>query len=198
MNDFNKLLAIGMMLGAGAVLSTWSSHTHARTYDNERSKIYFGASYGGYKARGGSLDDDNDYFEANLGARVNSFLGIEASWLNFGEYGTEFANVTLDGYAFSVVGYLPLASTVDIFAKAGMFYSNMEINIGGLDSDTDDDQLFFSAGAALAISDPLQFTLEYSRYKVDHGNSSSSSTMSGYLPETDIDTVKVGLRYTFN
>ncbi len=198
MNDFNKLLAIGMMLGAGAVLSTWSTQSHARPYDNERSQIYLGASYGGFKARGGSLDDDNDYVEADLGARFNSLLGIEASYLNFGEYGTDFANVALDGYAFSVVGYLPLASTVDIFAKVGMFYSNAEVNIGSVATDADDDQIFFGVGAAIAISDPLQFTIEYDRYKVEYANSNSSSTARNFLPETDIDTVKIGLRFTFN
>lgn len=195
MNDFNKLLAIGLMLSAGAIISTYSAQSHAQIYNDGRSNIYLGASYGGFKARGGSFDDENDYFEGDLGVRFNSLLGIEASYLYFGEYGNDLATAKLDGYAFSVVGYLPMADTVDIFAKAGMFYSTIEIDVGGFEADSDDDQPFFGLGAAIAISEPLQLTIEYDRYKIDIDDQDFSTPLED--SSTDIDTVKVGLRYVF-
>lgn len=196
MNDFNKVIGMGVLLTAGVALTAYSESSKAQTYASTGSHIYLGGNYGGFKSRGGSFEDDNDFLEAYAGFRLNSFFGIEASYLNFGEYGNDLASAKLDGYAFSAVGNLPLSNTIDLYAKIGMFYSEVELELAGFETSTDDDQLFYGLGAAFAIAEPLRLVVEYNRFKVEVEDDDS---FPGPLESnsTDIDALKLGLRYAF-
>ncbi len=157
--------------------------------------VYVGANYGGFKARGGEFDDEDDFIEAVLGAQVNAFFAVEANYINFGRYGGSQASAKVDGYGLALVGRIPLTRTLGIYAKAGQFWWDADIEILGASRGYSGNEPFYGAGLDFAVTRRLALLLEYNRYKVDFGNSDFPPPVQAV--DNDMDTVKVGLRFRF-
>jgi len=156
---------------------------------------YIGANYGMYKSRGDDFEDENDYFEGLVGYRFNGFFGLEANYANFGEFGGDFASAEVDGWGIAAVGFLPLSDTFSLYAKAGQFFSTVDVEVGEFTDDFDDEQIFYGLGVSFAVAEPLDVVIEYNRYKVEVDDSDWPIEVDS--SDTDIDTVKVGVRFTF-
>jgi OOP family OmpA-OmpF porin len=159
------------------------------------SGLYLGANYGGFKARGGEFEDENDFFEFLAGYRFNNFIGIEANYANFGEYGGDLASAEVDGWGAAVVGFLPLTNSFTVYAKAGQFFSTVDVDVAGFRDDFDDEQIFYGLGVSFTIARPLDVSLEYNRYKVEVNDDNWPVQVSS--SDTDIDTIKIGAKFTF-
>lgn len=65
------------------------------------------------------LNETQSGFKAFIGANVTHNIGFEASYVDLGT----FANgaLTQEGFAYEIIGYLPLTHEVDLFGRAGFF-----------------------------------------------------------------------------
>lgn len=192
-----------MVYSLAGLLTLASTTTLAS--DDDEAHVYIGGNYGGFKARGGTFEDEQDFAEVTIGGFFNSYLGIEASALRFDEYDEPENEVEADGYALAVIGRLPLSDTWGIYAKAGQFFWDAEVTPPVRAGQRDDlqppvragwkksgDTPYLSAGMDIRLASRLDMVFEYSRYEID----SRKDAIAG-VEETDLDTVKVGLRLGF-
>ena len=77
------------------------------------------------------LDDKSNGYKIFGGARFLHFLGAEAQYNDFGSVENAGAEAEIDGFGAAVVGYIPLVF-LDIFGKAGIFNSNVDIKTPGI------------------------------------------------------------------
>ncbi len=185
-----------LALAAALTCSSFAMVSSAAVHAADNAGLYLGANYGGYKARGGEFEDENDYFEALVGYKFNSFIAIEANYANFGEYGNDDASVEVDGWGGALVGFLPLSDNFQLYAKAGQFFSTVDVEIGDFSEDFEDEQIFYGVGVNFVVMDPLSISVEYDRYKIAIDDSDwPPEEIDG--SDTDIDTIKVGAKFTF-
>lgn len=156
---------------------------------------YVGASYGGFKARGGEFDDENDLVEVNAGLQFNPYLGVEVSYTYFGEYGGNGTTAEVDGYGLAGVASWPISRTTSLYLKAGQFFGDVDVDVNDLHASTSDNSLFFGVGANFTVYDPVVITVEYDRYDIDTGNPDWPVGIG--TSDTDLDALKVGLKYMF-
>lgn len=192
LNAANKL-RLAVVATCASMLLTTSAYAQGGL-DNNNSGPYIGASYGMYKSRGDSFEDENDYYEFHAGYRFG-FFGLEANYADFGEFGGDLASADVDGWGVAAVGFLPLSDTFTLYAKAGQFFSTVDVELAGFEDDFDDEQIFYGLGASFAVADPIHLTLEYNRFKVEVDDSDWPVEVDS--SDTDIDTVKLGIRFTF-
>lgn len=172
-----------------------ASSASAQDYSNN-SGLYLGANYGGFKARGGEFEDENDYFEVLAGYKFNSFFAIEGNYANFGEFGGDLASAEVDGWGLALIGSLPLSESCSIYAKAGQFFSTIDVEFAGFNEEFDDEQIFYGLGVNFVVMEPLSVSVEYDRYKLAIDDSSWPPEEADGS-DTDIDTIKVGAKFTF-
>lgn len=178
--------------GALALTSGATLAQNSVSQNDNAAHVYVGGSYGGFKARGGEFDDDKDFFELSFGGFFNPYVGLEASATYFGEYGNRLATADAEGYGMAVIGRLPLSDSWGLYAKGGQFFWEADIDTPVGSGDTDGDDPFYAAGMDFRLAQNLNMIVEYSRYEID--------TRLEELPnveDTDLDTVKVGLRLRF-
>lgn len=178
-----------------ATLSAPLASADMRYNAGDKLGFYAGGSYGLAKSRGGEFDDDDDILGAMFGFKFNPYFGVEGVYTKFGEFGNALASAEVDGYGVAVVGSLPVTDMLSIYAKAGQFFSQVEVEVAGFDDTFDDEQIFYGLGVDLAISDPLSVIAEYDRYRVNVDDSGwpDNSDSSDF----DIDTLKVGFKFKF-
>ncbi|MCR6652060.1 MAG: porin family protein [Cellvibrionaceae bacterium] len=186
----NKLL-----LAAALACSSFAMASSAYAQSNDHTGPYIGANYGMFKSRGDDFEDDNNYYEILAGYRFLPFLGVEVNYADFGEFGGDFASADVDGWGVAAVGFLPLSDSFNIYAKAGQFFSTVDVNVAGFNDDFDDEQIFYGVGVNFVVAQPLNISIEYNRYKVEVDDSDWPVQLSS--SDTDIDTIKVGAKFTF-
>jgi len=159
---------------------------------------YIGANYGYLKIDGeDDFDDDDDMLQGIVGYRFLPFLAVEGSYIDFGEYGGDFAVASTDGFTLAVKGILPITQSFDLYAKLGQLWWETDYEIGDFDGDFDDQGLFFGGGLAFGITDSLTVNAEYVVYdtELDAGDVADGAD------DTDFDTTfhqaSVGLEYRF-
>ena len=107
------------------------------------------------------IDDDATGWKAYLGYQFIPWLGVEAGYVDFGEYssnnlfqGTNFdADVEASAWEGFLVGSLPLGP-VDLFAKVGAADLQAEVDTKNFGTEQDNDtQLAYGVGAAYNFGD---------------------------------------------
>ncbi|WP_339674635.1 outer membrane beta-barrel protein [uncultured Zhongshania sp.] len=171
--------------GASTVFANPTAGPHA----------YIGANYGGYKDRGGDFDEDDDFKEAIVGAQLNQFLGLEASYIDFGSFGGDVGKADIDGYGLAIVGRLPITEQLGIYIKGGQLFWDADVRVAGLKQSYDGDEPFYGVGADIKVSEHFVVALEYDRYEIDLEDSTLPAPASNW--EGDMDTVKLGARFLF-
>lgn len=180
-----------IVFGFAGLLTVASGAALAQS-SNDDAHAYIGGSYGGFKARGGEFDDEKDLIEATFGGFFNPYFGLEGSATYFGEYGNDLAEAEARGYGLAVMGRVPMSDSWGLYAKAGQFFweADLDTSLGTVETDGDDP--FFAAGTDFRLAPNLNMILEYSRYQID----TEVEDWPG-VEDTDLDTVKVGLRLRF-
>jgi OmpA-OmpF porin, OOP family len=192
MKQGKKILIPAIALASSLMAAAANAQESSASTD---TGLYVGANYGLFKSRGDDFEDENDYFEALIGYRFNSFFGLEANYANFGEFGGDFASAEVDGWGAAVVGFIPVSESFTIYAKAGQFFSTVDVEVAGFQDDFDDEQIFYGLGVSFAVAEPVDIAIEYNRYKVEIDDSEWPIEVDS--SDTDIDTLKVGVKFTF-
>lgn len=177
-----------LLIPAILLLSTVS----ARAADNG---FYLGGSVGQANVEIENIADintadfkgDDTAWKLIAGIRPLDWLGVEASYVDFGEaedtVNVQGSDVRLkadgDGISAFVVGFLPIGP-VDVFAKGGLIAWDSKIAESGFDEDGTD--LAYGVGAQFRVWG-LSVRAEYEIFDVEDVD--------------DLNMVSVGVTYTF-
>jgi hypothetical protein len=177
---------------AAAALAASLGSTSALAVDNG---IYVGASVGESNVDlndgGFDVDDNVTAYKLNVGWRILDWAGIEANYVDLGEFEGDFDDGTVsgavdlesDGINFSGLLFLPVGP-VDLFARAGFISWDTKAHLtGDLDASDSDDGMDFSYGAGAQFRVwSLSLRAEYEVFDIS--------------PEK-VDMISVGIMWTF-
>jgi OOP family OmpA-OmpF porin len=140
--------------------------------DDEQQGVYFGAGVGDFSVEIDELDGDDINFDESdtayklfVGYRFNQFFGAQLDYLDLGrsDSGVGLQNLEIEtgGYAARIEGTLPLAF-VELFATAGLIFSDVEASLGGTEFfDESDNDPVYSVGVGFEIAERVVLRLEY-------------------------------------
>lgn len=188
----NKFIPV---IAGSIVIASFSAAVNAESMAENDSGLYVGGNYGYLKVESeDDFDDNNDIVQGIVGYRLNSFLALEGSYIDFGRYGSSAANAKTTGYTAALKGTIPITQTVEIFAKAGQLWHETDYNIATVSGSSDDKSLFAGAGVNFKVTDNFLLNAQYTWYDVDleADNVSSDSKF-----ETDFNQASVGAEYRF-
>jgi len=78
---------------------------------------YFGAGIG--ESDDEILNETESAFKFFGGVNLNENIGLELSYVDLGSFAND--QLTQDGVAYEIIGYLPLDSNIDLFGRAGFY-----------------------------------------------------------------------------
>lgn len=188
-------IATALMFGSSTLAAQDTSVTEPETRERAHENsphLYIGAGYGGFRARGGEFDDNNDFLELKFGGFFTPYVGLEGSATYFGNYGGDMASADVKGYGVSAIGRLPLSDTWGIYAKGGLFFwdTDIDTSIGSYKADGNDP--FYGVGMDFRLTPNLSMIAEYNRYAID----TRVEDLPG-VDDTDLDTLQLGVRWQF-
>lgn len=132
------------------------------------------------------LRDDRMTWQAFLGARFIPWLGIETSYVDFGEADGEGGFLDSNGVTAALGVYLPVTPSITFSARAGQLWwdatGTAVAPLNDFEFDADGEDPFYGVGASFGDSEGLGFGVRYDRYE---------------LGETDIDVPSVNLEFGF-
>lgn len=143
------------------------------------SEMYIGGSVGQTDYASGI--DTATSFEVKGGFKFNEYVGLEAAYVDLGDGDFEApftGSVSTDGFKASVVGFLPVAETVDLYGKVGLYLWDADFDGGG----DDDSDISYGIGAAWGVADNLKVNLGYDIYDFEGD---------------EANNVNLGLTYSF-
>jgi OOP family OmpA-OmpF porin len=133
------------------------------------------------------IDDEDSGWKAILGYRFNRSLGIEGSFIYFGQATAPSESVggpfLAEARAIPVygVGFLPLGP-VDLFGKIGMALVDAQGNVGAVEYDDRGIEFAYGLGAQFRLN-RFAIRAEYEKFDTDAIG--------------DLDLISVGVTYTF-
>lgn len=159
---------------------------------------YVGASFGHAKIKldedGSELDGLGTYSISLFGGfRFNRYFGAEIGYIRFDDVDSDTEDGTLkmklDGFTAHVVGFLPISSTIDGFAKLGVIRwdgkESWRDDLGIERFDDDGTDLSLGAGFTAQVTPAFSLRGEWTYYQIEP---------TGY----DADTSVVSIGGTFN
>jgi opacity protein-like surface antigen len=151
--------------------------------------FYIGAGAYQANAEQDSFDDDDVVPALFVGYNLidsNIFMvSAELGYYDLGGYsGSSLgSNYDIDASAFTLaaVGYLPIGPFFEVYAKAGVAMTSIDIEVNGSKNDADGEEFFGGIGASIDVLDTIDIYAEYLMF------------------DTDIDTsiAGVGVRFAF-
>jgi OOP family OmpA-OmpF porin len=192
------LTAVTAALMSGSVVSVPAFANDATEYDAD---AFIGASLSYSKLENLSLggqdieelgdadefDDDRTSWKAFAGVWANDYLGLEAQYLNLGEYKQNNFSFDPSGFTAAVMLGLPAGEHSRVYVKGGQFWWNADVKAPlGYSDERDGTALFYGVGTTLAVLPNMNLRVEYERADFDEDN-----------VEADVDFASVGLGVMF-
>lgn len=112
------------------------------------------------------FDIDEDATKILGGYRFNRFLSVQGDYYDFGESSRAInllnARSDAKGFAPSIVGTLPLGPVVELFARAGILFYDLEVDLDSsrVVDETDDDPVY-AAGIGFTVGERFNIKAEY-------------------------------------
>src|SRR5688572_13456693 len=140
--------------------------------EEEQQGFYAGGGVGDFSTEIDELDGDDINFDESdtayklfLGYRFNQFFGAQLDYLDLGRsdsaVGLQNLEVETGGLAARIEGTLPLAF-FELFATAGMIFSDVEASLGGTEFfDESDSDPVYSVGFGFELAERVVLRLEY-------------------------------------
>jgi OOP family OmpA-OmpF porin len=130
---------------------------------------------------GFDVDADSTAYRFTVGWRFNDYFAVDGGYHNFGRFDQTFddagtptsVSLKADGFTLGGVASLPLSDRFSLFARAGAFFWDGDAEINNVSAaKPEDTNLYYGAGARLALTERLSATVDGSRYDLD-GTSSN-------------------------
>jgi len=119
-----------------------------------QDRIYIGAVVGQSNIdetlNGTTFDDDDTGWQAFVGYDFSNAFGVEAGWVDMGEYNVGATELGIDGGTVALTGRMPIVSNWSVYIKGGAFFWETDSNAVGLTTDDVD----FLAGAGIRFQVP--------------------------------------------
>lgn len=182
------------LLLTSCIATALLASTSAFAVENEAG-LYVGGNYGYVKVDGDDdFDDDNDMKQAIIGLRLNPYIGLEGSYIDFGKYGSSAANASTDGYTAALKLTAPIADRIDLYAKGGQLWYDTDYEFAGVSGSEDDTAVFAGAGIGFKLAESLLLNVEYTWYDVDLD---ANQVVNGANSDTDLRQASIGIEYRF-
>lgn len=147
---------------------------------------YFGVGIGS-----ADLEGTDDTSTKIFGGFRNTNYGFEAAYHDLGKQEESVigltASIEVTGFELSGVGYLPVSPTVDFFGKLGLLLWDMDLNLTGFPSVSEDGSDFIY-GLGLQYNSPNNFALRL-EFQI--------TTLDVAGVDIDTDIISVGATYKF-
>jgi opacity protein-like surface antigen len=151
---------------------------------------YVGASVGQSDASSAGVGEDETSWKIVGGYTFMKFVGVEGSYRNMGSTDVTFGStsVGLDVSSMDVfgVGILPIGRTVELFAKAGFAFIDLEAsvsdpNFGSMSATDSENEIAYGVGANFKVGSKVAIRAEY----------------EGFNTTENIDMVSMGAVFRF-
>lgn len=162
----------------------------------EDNGLYLGGSYGLVRVEDSDFEDENTFPRFFGGFQILPFLGIEAAYYDFGEYGGEFANAETTATSLAVTGRLPLTPTFALFADIGPLWWETDVNAGSFRDSFDGSDVRFAAGASFEVAENVDVRATYAWVDVDL-SAEDLSTADPRDFDSDLNMLSVGVKLQF-
>ena len=168
-NRFAIAVAIVALAGTGPAMAQ---------DPEEQEGVYVGGGVGDFSVEIDEFDSDDINFDDSdtvyklfVGYRFNQFFGAQGDFYDLGSsdsrVGAQNLDIATGGYALRLEGTLPLAF-FELFATAGLFYSDVEATLGSTEIfDESDSDPVYSVGAGFEIAERVVLRLEYEIIDID-------------------------------
>lgn len=191
-----KSLLIGSLITAGLL----SSSVQAQSYnaDNDAAGIYVGAGYGYLQVDSDdNFDDNKGAYQVFLGYGVNKYFAIEGGFIDFGNYGKDFANADTDGFILGLKLGLPVSDNVSVYVRGGQLWYETDYYLLGVKDNTEDEGLFAGVGVSYHINPNWTVKLDYTLYDNDLDVDSAIDDIDDANFSTDLKHASVGVEFRF-
>lgn len=148
----------------------------------QREGLYFGGSAGLYDIKENTLDEQDSFWKAFLGAQFSEWFALEASYVDFNRASNQSSSFEADGLGAAAVVSFPIGPKSAVFGKVGQLWWDANANLGGVQTRSDNSDTFWGAGLKFGLSQSVHLRLEYERYDVAN---------------VDLDAASVGVQVTF-
>ncbi|MGQ9426638.1 porin family protein [Gilvimarinus sp. F26214L] len=155
-------------------LSVGASGAYAQ--DREMSP-YIGFGYGQYKLEFDAdvdtdFDDDQNAFRIFGGMNFTDAFGAEISVYDFDEGDDNGITTDLEAASIAAVFRAPLHERFALFAKAGWFFWEADVETAAPEGfafgdELDGDDAFFGVGLSLGLTESIDLRLEYDRFELE-------------------------------
>ena len=165
---------------------------------DEESGFYAGAGVGVFDVRIDDFDDidatiddydsDDTAWKVFGGWRMTKYFAAEVAYVNLGSPDDEILpDLTLttetDGFAPYLVGTFPIGDWFELFAKAGYYWYETEVQIDtpiGSASESDSDSTFtWTAGMGINFFEHINVRLEYEQFDIDQVDDAEALWLTG-------------------
>lgn len=113
------------------------------------------------------FDSSATSFKVFAGWRINSFLAVEAAYLDFGNpnvnFGSTNVETSIKGGAPYLIGFLPIGP-IELFAKVGYFFYDLDVDVAGRkveQASGSQDDITYGIGGGIVVFKRLEARLEY-------------------------------------
>jgi len=137
---------------------------------------YVGASLGQSDASSAGYGDEETSWKIMGGYTFMKFVGVEGSYRNMGSTDVSFgqSSVGLDVSSMDVfgVGILPIGKTVELFAKAGYAFIDLDASfsdpdLGTFNESTSESELAYGAGVNFKIGSKIAVRAEFETFNTE-------------------------------
>jgi hypothetical protein len=137
------------------------------------AEIYFGAGFGNASYEG-SFEDSNS-LELILGNKISDTISIEGSFLKFDDTRDNIPpvwTVSVDGFTLGAVGSHSISPDIELQAKIGLYFWDLEVKQDGAGTVFTDDgsDTFFGFGAMYHLNSSTKLGLRYTSYEASDGD----------------------------
>ncbi|WP_295717866.1 porin family protein [uncultured Halovibrio sp.] len=143
--------------------------------------------------QGSDCDDGTTAFRVYSGARLLSNFGVEVGYTQSQDFelnDTTDTELSLHGLDVTGLVHLPLGNRMDVFAKAGGFFWDSELDIATATVDNTGISLRTGVGAQVGITEHLYIRADYDYVpNVDYSD--------GALDEDDLSLITGSIQYHF-
>jgi hypothetical protein len=183
---------------AALAVAALAAASAAQAQEDNTSGLYAGAGVGMFDVRIDDVDDvddtidrydsDDTAWKAFVGWRAMDWLAVELAYINLGSPDDEILpDTTLttetDGFAPYLVGTIPIGDWFELFAKAGYYWYDTEVEIStpiGSATDDDSDSTFtWSAGVGVNVFERVNIRLEYEQFDFDAADDAEALWLTG-------------------
>ena len=195
-------MKLGLAAATLLALAGAGNMAQAQAADND-SGFYVGGGVGQFNVKIDDVDDTNNALErlddddtawkAFVGWRFNPYIGLELSYIDFGNPNGHASasgssgdySADLSGFAPYIIGSFPLGP-VELFGKVGYYFYDLKLS-ADIDDVTDpqfrskksDEDLVYGFGAGVTFFEHLHARLEYEKIDSDRIDDADAIWLSG-------------------